>query len=251
MENNLLFISVFNYGAIELAKNHIKSLLQNNINNYMAYVTDFESLVELNNLGYNVTKYDIDKTTNDTTTTDKFDFGTNNFNELSYLRYKIIYDLLSSGKDIWYLDTDIVVLENLNVVYQMYNTTMEFDVIFQDDINMVCTGCMLIKNNNKMKQFLELILNNKTIEHNDQIVVNSCLNTLIDIINVTIFNYIYFPNGLLFFRNDFVTTENQNYKNMRNSFYLTNKKIYLVHANWMVGIDKKIIALKEYGLWYL
>ena len=43
----VLFISVFNMGCIEIAENHLQSLLKNGISNYMAYVTDKESLAFL------------------------------------------------------------------------------------------------------------------------------------------------------------------------------------------------------------
>ncbi len=45
--SELLFISVFNYGGIEMAKNHLESLKRNNISNYVAYVTDDESYDDL------------------------------------------------------------------------------------------------------------------------------------------------------------------------------------------------------------
>ena len=55
---DLVFISVFNKGALEIATNHLESLKRNNISNYMAYVTDQESYDQLASLGYNVEKYE-------------------------------------------------------------------------------------------------------------------------------------------------------------------------------------------------
>lgn len=46
------FISVFNYGVIEMAKNHIKSLRESGITNHCSYVTDEQSFVELSTLNY-------------------------------------------------------------------------------------------------------------------------------------------------------------------------------------------------------
>jgi hypothetical protein len=40
---DILFISVFNLGCIEIAENHILSLIHNGIMNYRAYVTDTDS----------------------------------------------------------------------------------------------------------------------------------------------------------------------------------------------------------------
>ena len=38
---NILFISVFNLGCIEIAENHLMSLIKNNIHNYLAYIVFF------------------------------------------------------------------------------------------------------------------------------------------------------------------------------------------------------------------
>ena len=53
MENNILFISVFNLGCIEIAENHILSLIKSGIKNYRAYVCDKESFDILTLKGYN------------------------------------------------------------------------------------------------------------------------------------------------------------------------------------------------------
>lgn len=106
------FISVFNYGVIEMAKNHIKSLRECGITNHCSYVTDEESLIELTALGYPVVYVKKSGTNKD-----NLNFGTTNFNNMSFLRYYIIYTLLEKGIDVWYLDVDTVVLKNLIPIY--------------------------------------------------------------------------------------------------------------------------------------
>jgi lipopolysaccharide biosynthesis glycosyltransferase len=54
---------------------------------------------------YNVVYYPVQQST------EKINFGTSGFNELSYIRYKIINELLNEGKTIWYLDVDTVVFK--------------------------------------------------------------------------------------------------------------------------------------------
>ena len=78
--SELLFISVFNFGGIELAKNHLESLKRNNISNYIAYVTDSESYDELIKSEYNVIKY---ISCNDSINKEKNDFASPHFNNLS------------------------------------------------------------------------------------------------------------------------------------------------------------------------
>ena len=153
--SELLFISVFNYGGIEMAKNHLESLKRNNITNYVAYVTDDESYDELLLDNYKVSKY---ISSIDSINKEKNDFATPEFNNLSYIRYKIINNLLKQGKSVWYLDIDTVVLTNLNEYYNSLQKS--FDILFQNDINMLCTGCMLIFPNNKTITLMDNIIKN-------------------------------------------------------------------------------------------
>ena len=60
---NILFISVFNLGCLEIAENHIVSLIRNGVSNYRAYVTDTESFDILIKKGYNVIYYPVQQST--------------------------------------------------------------------------------------------------------------------------------------------------------------------------------------------
>jgi len=237
--DNIIFISVFNYGCIEIAENHIISLKHSGITNYMAYVTDNKSYVVLSEKGYNVTYYHID------TSIEKFDFGKNQFNELSYLRYKIIGELLNEGKIVWYLDVDTVVLYDINKLVSNY---LHRDIVMQNDINMPCTGCMLIFPNPKTKQIIEIIYNLKTSKENDQIIFLRFLQINSSKINLDLLDIEHFPNGLLYFNE---LSDNPRFRELQIGFNQSKKMTYFVHANWMVGIDTKIAALKRKKLWYL
>jgi hypothetical protein len=122
-------------------------------------------------------------------------------------------------------------------------------MVFQNDINMLCAGCMLLRNNAKVKRFLKQILDNQHNFANDQINVNGILRAKRTDMIILVFPENNFPNGLLFFRNDYVPCTNEFHLQLRNKFYLAEKRICFVHANWMIGIDKKIQAFKDYGLW--
>jgi len=237
--DNIIFISVFNYGCIEIAENHIISLKHSGITNYMAYVTDNKSYDVLSEKGYNVTYYHID------TSIEKIDFGTNQFNELSYLRYKIIGELLNEGKIVWYLDVDTVVLYDINKLVSNY---LHRVIVMQNDINMPCTGCMLIFPNPKTKQIIEIIYNLKTSKENDQIIFLRFLQINSSKINLDLLDIEHFPNGLLYFNE---LSDNPRFRELQIGFNQSKKMTYFVHANWMVGIDTKIAALKRKKLWYL
>jgi len=237
--DNTIFVSVFNLGCIEIAENHIISLLKNNINNYLAYVTDEESFNILNKKGYNVKYYSSQQSS------DKMDFGTEGFNNLSFIRYKIINELLNEEKIVWYLDVDTVVLHDLNKLVPEFS---DKDIIMQNDINMPCSGCMLFYPNIITKHITDFIYNFKTSTENDQIILARLLMKNQNFIKIHLLDHEQFANGLLYFNE---LSDNPTYRNLQLAFRQTEKPLYFVHANWMVGIDSKISALKNKGLWYL
>ena len=252
----VLFISVFNMGCIEIAENHLQSLLKNGITNYMAYVTDNESLVFLTNKGYQVSAIPLAVGSGPLSLgaiplevgvvgAEPLDFGTKNFNTISYLRYYIINKLLTEGRNVWYLDVDTVVLYNLNLLVPQL-LAQKFDLSMQNDMNMPCTGCMLFAANDKTKQLTETIYQNRTSRENDQIMMFTILRQNIFKLNLHLLNSGHFPNGLLYFSE---LHTDPRYENVHTQFKNAKLPVYFVHANWMVGVDTKIKALKSKNLW--
>lgn len=240
--SELIFISVFNYGAIDLAKNHLESLKRNNISNYIAYVTDNESYNELLLLGYKVTKY---ISSNDFVNKEKNDFATSEFNNLSYIRYKVINNLLRQGKNVWYLDIDTVVLTDLNLFYSCLQK--KFDMYLQNDINMLCTGCMLIISNFKTIKLTEIMYLNKNNTYNDQLCINNLFRKS-KMLKIAVLNENNFPNGLLYFNE---LNEEEYFRRAQEKFNKSTEPVYFVHANYMIGIQTKIQALKSKNLWFI
>ena len=241
--DNLLFISVFNYGCIEIAHNHLESLKKNNIQNYMAYVTDSESFYYLSSRNYNVKIVDDVQYTKE-----KSDFATKKFNELSYLRYKIISNLLEENKTIWYLDVDTVVLKDLNKDYNDNYKNIDFDIMFQNDINMFCSGCMLFKPIKKNNLLCKLIYNNRNDNNNDQIILRNVLMKIPNLYNIKTFDILKFPNGLLYFNE---LHDNIQWRKAQEDYRSSPNNTHFVHANWMVGVDTKINAFKSKQLWFI
>lgn len=225
-----------------MAKNHLESLKRNNISNYIAYVTDDESYDELLLNDYKVTKY---ISSVDSINTEKTDFATPEFNNLSYIRYKIINNLLKQGKIVWYLDIDTVILYNLN---DFYNSLQKgFDMCFQNDINMLCTGCMIIMPNIKTIQLTEFMYSNKNNEYNDQVFINNIFRSN-PIFNIGVLNENQFPNGLLYFNE---LKPEPYFREAQEKFNNSTEPVYFVHANYMVGIQTKIDAFKSKNLWFI
>lgn len=247
--NNLLFISVFNKGSIELAKNHITSLTLSGITNFVCYVTDQEShdILAKDNIPCVLLKIGGELAIN------QVDFGTSDFNDLSYLRYYIISDLLKTGKDVWYLDTDTVVLADLNYIYNMLAALPDRkDAYFQNDLNSVCTGCSLYFNTPRTLQLIRSVIANKSNENNDQVIMQNLVEKFSPKhFEVGTLSIIYFPCGVLFFNEPWVTKDSKYIEAFKEYDSVKNKKTFFVHANWMVGHQTKIDALKAHGLWYL
>jgi hypothetical protein len=118
---------------------------------------------------------------------------------------------------------------------------------------MACTGCMLCFPTPKTIQLMKETYENREDGYNDQIQLNRLLQTKIphENMQITLFPQMEFPNGLLCFHEKH---GHKPYLELQQQFYKyksENKPIYFVHANWMVGIDVKIAALKEKKLWFL
>ena len=250
--SKLIIVSVFTYGAIQLALNHYKTLKSHGITNYMAYVLDNESYQEMQKHGYNVTYVDGYKYSKG-----NLDFGTTEFNKLMYVRYHIIRDLLQEGHDVWSLDVDTVVLKDIRSIYDSCKGT-NLDIWLQNDINMPCAGCVLYMSSADTINIVKLVLQNKDKYVNDQYCLVGILNNIPTFVSenvlsrqvsVSLFDSSQFPNGLLYFdtsinRNSYARVI-QEYNN------IPDKQTYFVHANWMIGNDTKIAALKSKRLWFI
>lgn len=250
---NLIFITVFNHGSIELALNHYKSLTAVGITNYMAYVTDEESVKVMTEHGYKCTfieNANIDK--------NAMEFCKGDFNKLSFLRYHIAGHLIRSGKDVWYMDVDTVLLNDVRLVYEVYKN-IGMNICIQDDINMPCSGCVLYIASEDTAKITDIVISQKDKYPNDQLTLTHVLNSISNPVNknvfknpiqFTLFDKNLFPNGLLFFGDDFVKTPTQ-FESIKNEYKKSNEKPFFVHANWMIGNNVKQDAFKKYGLWFL
>lgn len=260
-EPEVVFISVFNLGAIELAKNHLESLKRQNIDNYLAFCTDKESFDILQEEGYHVEYFSCQESIMNTDISkEKEDFGSKSFDDITFFRHLAILKLLKEGKAVWYMDVDTVVLSDLNLVYKYYATNMKkYDIILQDDINMACLGCMLCFPTEKTVEMLETTYNRRNDGFNDQILFNKIVQEKgsssetgsQENIKLLLLNRMEFPNGLLVFHPKHPNPQLAKLQEDFRTYRSGGGRVYFVHANWMVGIDTKISALKTLGAWFL
>ena len=256
ISNSVIFISVFDYGSIDLGINHLISLRNANIYNYMAYVTDDQSYQRLYSNGFNVTKIQIqdDDKHNSLFQGTQKNFGTKDFTEFSFLRYKIIHQELTKYEAVWYMDVDTVVLQDLNKYYDRYkNGKTKYDIIYQNDIHEInhCTGCVLYFSNPFTLKATQVIYNGMNSDIPDQHYTHNFLEKYGKSANIGLFETYEFPNGLLYFdKEDLIELSSKFNKEKQKYNNKSDKVVAFVHANWMVGINNKINVLKKKKLWF-
>jgi hypothetical protein len=248
-KKEIVFVSVFNYGCIDLALNLLQSIRNNSFEkHHICYVTDNESYYLIKKQNYNVELF-----SSLSFNKDKNDFDSIEFNNISYARYYVLKELASKYNNMWYIDTDIVILSNLYDYYinQIKNKNIKYDLIFQNDINMRCTGCFLMRTSDKTLKWIENMIENKR-NIGDQIILREIIQRgLLDGYTVRLFLNHKFPNGLLYFAelndNPHMRQHQIEYRNRPNR----GSEAMLVHANYMIGIDTKIEAFKKHNLWFI
>jgi hypothetical protein len=250
INEELLIVCCFDQGSRELGINHLISLQKQGIENYMAFIADKTTYDLVKVHGFKCTLIDDAKfSTNQKT------FGNPDFVEFSFLRYKFINESLKLYKSVWYLDVDTVVLDNLNNIYPEY-VGKGYDIVFQNDVHQIqnCTGCMLYFSNDKTLNMTEYVYKGMNWQIPDQHFVNYFLMHNPGVFKTTMFDLERFPNGLIHFDKPELIELSTEFKDFKTNFHKNKdetKKIAFVHANWMVGIDTKINAIKKKGLWYL
>lgn len=246
----ITFISVFNEASLELGRNHLESLKLNGIDNYMAYVTDLESYRALEN------KYNVTLITDANISNEKKDFATEDFNRLSYIRYHIIKLYLERNEIVWYLDVDTVVLKDLNEKFKKLlekYKVYQLDILFQNDINSLCTGCMILFPTIQTKNLINKIISERILIANDQMLLNYFVLKQKYELSFDVLDFIEFPIGYFYFNDEDVVKTDLSVVLEKKREYnnVINKETYFIHANWMIGTEKKIEVLKKYNLWFL
>lgn len=242
-----IIINLYNDGMLELAENQLLSFEKVGITKYLSFTTGKYSYNYLKQKGYNVVLYNTDDVQLE------LDWGSDKFIDMERLRFKLISDLLKEYKCIFYLDVDIVLLKNIEPFFEINN---EKCLYIQNDLNMPCIGCMLLYNNVILCNML-----NEFISVSSNISLQNLFLSYIKKYNIN-FNFFpieTFPNGLIFFgENNIIMNEcnkqllklTTDIRNItKNNF--KNKNIFLIHANYMTGIETKKKAFNDFNLWYL
>lgn len=238
--SKIILVSVYNYGCIDIALNFLESLKRVNLaDKHVSYVTDQKSFDIIKEKGYQVELF------NDfSITEEKMNFEEKDFVKLCYIRYAVFYKLLDSYDYVWCLDVDTVVLGDI-VSYFLNSEFRNCDITYQLDMDSLCGGCFVVKSNVITKNFIKHIFEARDNKINEQIYINRFFMSLgpRNPLKIGAFSSFSFINGGIYF--------GDKYQDLKKQLKESTEPIYFVHANYMVGVDTKINALKEKGLWYL
>jgi hypothetical protein len=226
-------VNFFTGGLCEEWRNFLYTVRQQGLEDLLVvFVLDQQALECVKKEGIS---YRTDLMTKDLTK--ESDFGSEGFRDITARKVKAIEIMLREGYFVFYLDTDIVLLDN---PVRHYFTLPAAPVYMQSDttnfnINTPgehCTGVIFmspsLKTADIMNKASNLILGLPPGKLDDQNILNKTLKAR------TLDPKAY-PNGHRYFKH---------------KDRCWNKPI-LIHNNYIIGLDAKIDRFKKHGLWYI
>ena len=219
------FLTFLNSGCIDICKNMLISAENVGIDMDDFYIAcldlnAYESLKEYKNaflhIDQPITEYQ------------DWTFDENSgFRNIVKNKWSIIQKIYQEHKNLCWVDTDIVFVEN-----PIKYISGHEEVLFQGDSpgSTLCSGFMIFNESKECKQMINDCASCE--EQDDQLIINDiAINKYPE--NIAILNRDLFPNGYAYY------TEGK------------KKNAFIVHNNWMVGVDTKIEKFKEEKLWFL
>jgi hypothetical protein len=226
--DNVAFITLTNNGYIDYTLNCLKSLANIKMEKQLtSYCIGKKGYSILNKNGFCCELID------DETATNFQEFRKQNWCNITYYKFEIIYNNLLNSEYVCITDGDIV-YENKDIFDYLLDTIEDNDLLIQSEgISTLdlCSGFMFIKSNEHTKSMfnpenVKLYRNNQ--KWDDQVYVNSIKHNI---------RYKKLPLHLF-------PTGNYYYE------YSKNIKPYLIHFNWIVGHEKKNKMI-SYNKWYI
>lgn len=224
------YITYANFGYLDLTKNLIQSFKQLNLDSNLTVIcTDnysYQALNNVNKLLFDTKSY-----------TEYLNFGLDEFNKFTVYKLNIILEQLSVTDKLIYVDSDIYFYKNpTEILNFLFNYT---DFFIQSDLpgTPFSTGFIGFKNTESNKKLLQ-----NTIDSMNKLTGQTWWcdqNYLIDEIlklkyYPTVLPIHLFPNGYYAFNSKGDMTQ-----------------AYLVHANYLSGLQQKIDKLKEFNAYVI
>lgn len=230
----LVFYNVTNFGYKILTENFIISLLNLNFKfKLLLYCLDeecYKYFIEKNFINIEVILYDC-KLSNLSTFEDK------NWNNITMKKINIAETLMNQYKYVLHSDGDIVFINP----YFMVDTYLEIknnnvDIVAQPrhPSSNICAGYYIINSSSKTLKLysISMLLERKANEDRDDEIY---LEKLIaeKKLSLKVLDKEYYPNGNI-----------AKYRGLQ-------KIPYMIHFNWVIGINNKLEFIKNFKLWYI
>jgi rhamnogalacturonan II specific xylosyltransferase len=237
-----------NAGYIDFAMNWICSISKLNITHFFFIATDEESYTYLHSRNYSV--FLVKPTKIGEGNTEAVKYGTVQYQELILQRTKLVNKVLQLGFNILLCDIDAVWLEN-----PMPYLSKAYDVQAQQEADgRLCGGFMFLQATEGVKKLWqavttahEEIVSSAEKRHKLRNVDESEQALLLKLLpksglKVAKLDSDKFPNGLKYFGSQLTFHSQMNLK--------TTKPI-VVHNNYIIGKNKKLLRFKHFHLWLI
>lgn len=221
------FLTFLNYGCFDICLNMLKSAENVGIKmeDFIIACMDNASHDAFKSKGYENAFLHIDqeiKEYQDWT----FD-GNSGFRKIVKHKWNLINEVHKKHPNLMWVDTDIVFKKNPVELLSGHK-----EVLFQTDSpgSRICTGFMVFNETPECRKLIEEC----SLYHSDD--------------DQLIMNHI----GLSKYRQHIKLLSKELFPNGR-MYYQENKKenAMIVHNNWMVGVENKILKFREEGLWFI
>lgn len=236
--DHLVSYIVSNFGGLTLVKNCLFSAQKNNVK-IVLFALDQEIADEIEyffNSNIDIVLYLANLKKNFTYT-----YGSFEWIDIVYNRYFIAHRLMKEGRNIVYLDTDVII--NKNYILDIKERLRNNNIIIQSNGKNCCTGFFAMKAVPRLINFF----NKKQMEKkeyekyggnggpSDQKFFNHYIGENMKDFNCVLLDRDLYPNGQHYYDNHLVIEE----------------KCFIIHFNCMQGEQKKIKRMKLYNKFYI
>jgi hypothetical protein len=177
-------------------------------------------------------------------------YGTQNFQNIILHKYPGIKQVMKeTNDDVIFIDGDICILKNFNSYFENFKELNSEVLCSSNPDGDFCTGLTYFIHCDGAISFIDqhiALLKNKTLAteyFDDQTVFNELANSAACTTKITRLPENQFCNGY------YLIAKGKKIGTLSNR--IIDGEMYSVHANWIVGIEKKIYFLRKLGVYFV
>jgi len=246
-KNDLLILSVSNYGFKDLTLNWITNLNKLDFKKFIVFCFDQELYEFLSKKGFKNNLAIVPSNWLDFNVSKSYSsWATKDYNQITQAKPQIWYQLLKLNCNIFFSDSDVAwlnknILDHIKYIYTYSTADLLFSIDQEGRNNYYNTGLFFAKSTPySIQLFLDLINEQrKSPEHSidQQVFSRMLIKRKFNDSRIIGLDPILFASGKVFLH------EKLNKK--------LNLNPYTFHANYLIGMNAKINALKENNFWYI